>query len=174
LSCSLIGTFGNLLVPASRTSRVVLRRIWAVVSRRCAPASLRGHTRFVVESRLASDSPRGADGRDGPFPKVESTKGVIRASTIFAPGMVTGEFYARVTTHWVTPAWRPVELFQDKCPACTWLRSSKGNSADQSMTVIKSLCKNFASSSYLRLAVSDATTQRNLSCRGGQPTIKVC
>ena len=31
-------------------------------SRRCDPAPLRGHTRFVVESRLASDTSRGADG----------------------------------------------------------------------------------------------------------------
>jgi len=73
------------------------------------------------------------------------TKSVIRASSIFPPEMVTGEFYARVTTRWVTAASRTAEVFQDKRPACTWLRSSRRNSADQSMTVIKSLCKNFAS-----------------------------
>jgi hypothetical protein len=32
------------------------------------------------------------------------TKSVIRTRPILATEMVTGEFYARVTTHWITRA----------------------------------------------------------------------
>jgi hypothetical protein len=75
------------------------------------------------------------------------TKSVIRPSVIFPPEMVTGGFYARVTVRTVTPARKPAKRTRDKRPACKWLRSSRHNSADQSTTVIKSLCKNFASTS---------------------------
>ncbi|RDH78346.1 hypothetical protein DVS77_10630 [Mycolicibacterium moriokaense] len=60
--------------------------------------------------------------------------------------MVTGEFYARVTMCCVTRCSMRPEAIRDKRPACKWLRSSSHNSADQGMTVIKSLCRNLVSS----------------------------
>lgn len=57
--------------------------------------------------------------------------------------MVTGEFYARVTTGSITPAPAAVKPPWDKRPACRWLRSSSYNFPDQRDVVIKSLYKNF-------------------------------
>jgi hypothetical protein len=66
-------------------------------------------------------------------------KGVIRARPSFGPKMVTGEFYARVTTNWITRASARARAIRDKRPARRWLRSSSHNCADQGSTVTESL-----------------------------------
>ncbi|GAA2556211.1 hypothetical protein GCM10010409_34550 [Mycolicibacterium diernhoferi] len=84
-----------------------------------------------------NDMPDAARGRPNP------TKSVIRAEAFSGPEMVTGEFYARVTTAWVTgPAAAP-KLLRDKRPVGRWLRPSSYNFPDQRDAVIKSLSKNF-------------------------------
>ncbi len=129
------------------------------VSRGCDGAATLRAMRFGVESgrfrhRL----------RSRPSGHSSCTKSVIRDSTIFAPQMVTSEFYARVTKSLDnTGLRRPAEPIRDKRPACRWLRSSRRNSADQGSIVIESLCKNFAPSHLGHRCASSGQFGRDLS-----------
>ena len=87
-------------------------------------------------SRVGCRNPTGSGhflGRPGV--QANPYKSVIRTCSIFAPEMVTGEFYARVTTHWITRTrWR-LRMFRYKRPAGRWLRSSSNNGAVQGSIV---------------------------------------
>src|SRR5690349_1697186 len=83
--------------------------------------------RFVVESRLVQARPahRPSDSpRRQPSGHSSRTKSVMRNGTIFTPQMVTGEFYAWVTTSSITLPVAQANSNRDKRPACRWLRSS--------------------------------------------------
>ena len=87
-----------------RTRRLRLSSCGAWTSRPCGGPVIRRRiptgfgTSAIRIGRRPDVSPGPPRGQSSP------TKSVIRASTIFAPQMVTGEFYARVTTRWITAA----------------------------------------------------------------------
>ncbi|AYM41459.1 hypothetical protein DYE20_07785 [[Mycobacterium] chelonae subsp. gwanakae] len=60
--------------------------------------------------------------------------------TISSGVIVTAEFYARVTTAYVTAGRTLATDRRIKRAACRWLRSSRYNIADQTSIVIESLC----------------------------------
>ena len=138
LSCSLIVTSCHLLGALSRVSLLTCaqRRLLLCVLGGEAPRSC-GIPRF---SSRESD-PDGLKFWEGLCVQANGYKSVIRTCTIFAPQMVTGEFYARVTTHCITRTSRALPESRYKRPVGRWLRSSSNNDADQSGIVTESLCK---------------------------------
>src|SRR5438552_450827 len=96
--------------------------------------------RFGVESRLVQASSGVQRGLtvvvDPPAGHSSRAKSVIRDDTIFTPQMVTGEFYALVTTRWITRGSTREERIRDKRPAGRRLRSSSHNCADQGSIVM--------------------------------------
>lgn len=91
---------------------MILRRIAYLLS-----LSVRGRAEIGAPPAFGSRSP----GESIPEPRArgvpDCTKGVIRARPILVLDMVTGEFYARVTTSWVTGRSVAALGLEDKRPA---------------------------------------------------------